>query len=380
MSDRIRKYLIPNIPYLLAGWFFLKLGTAFRLADGDNIAAQLLGMSSTLGIALQDFAPGFNPFDWLVGIVGAGLLRLLVYNKVKKAKKFRRDAEYGSSRWGTPADIKPFKNPVFKENVILTGTEFLTMNTRPANPANARNLNSCIIGGSGSGKTRFWLTPQLLQAHSSYVVVDPKGGLIGQVGSFLKKEGYTIKVFNSIDFGRSMRYNPLAYIKTEADILKFVDALISNTQGDGKEADPFWSKAETLLYCALIAYIVFEGPEQDRNIITLVDLINGMEVKEDNDDHKNAVDYMFLGLEKRKPNCFAVRQYKKFKLSSGHISCKWHLELMHTNRAEKLLAAQVDACQRENRTWTEQITPVYDEYKRRVIFFKNLLKRVPFYP
>jgi len=191
------------------------------------------------------------------------------------------------------------------------------MTTRPANPANARNLNACIIGGSGSGKTRFWLTPNLLQAHSSYVVVDPKGGLIGQTGSFLKKQGYKIKVFNSIDFNKSMRYNPLSYIKTEADILKFVTCLISNTKGDGKEGDEFWTKAETLLYCALIAYIVFEGPEQDRNIITLVDLINGMETKEDDDNFKNAVDYMFIGLEKRKPNCFAVRQYKKYKLASG---------------------------------------------------------------
>jgi type IV secretion system protein VirD4 len=228
--------------------------------------------------------------------------------------------EYGSARWGTEKDIKPFIDKSFANNVILTGTEYLTMNTRPANPANARNLNACIIGGSGSGKTRFWLTPNLLQAHSSYVCVDPKGGIIGQVGSFLTKQGYRIKVFNSIDFKRSMKYNPLSYIKTEADILKFVDALIQNTKGEGKESDPFWTKAETLLYCALIAYIVFEAPPEDRNIITLVDLINGMEVKEDNDDFKNAVDYMFLGLAKRKPDCFAVRQYKKFKLSSGKTS------------------------------------------------------------
>lgn len=225
--------------------------------------------------------------------------------------------EYGSARWGTQNDIKPFVDPIFSNNVILTGTEFLTMNTRPKNPANARNLNACIIGSSGSGKSRFWLTPQLLQAHSSYVCVDPKGSILGQVGAFLTREKYKIKVFNSIDFKKSMHYNPLAYIKTEADILKFVNALIQNTKGDGKEGDEFWTKAETLLYCALIAYIVFEGPEEDRNIITLVDLINGMEVKEDNDDFKNAVDYMFLGLAKRKPNCFAVRQYQKFKLSSG---------------------------------------------------------------
>lgn len=197
------------------------------------------------------------------------------------------------------------------------------MNTRPKIPANARNLNACIIGSSGSGKTRFWLTPQLLQAHSSYVVVDPKGGVLGQVGYFLqKKRGYKIKVFNSIDFSKSMHYNPLAYIKNEADILKFVNALISNTKGEGKEGDPFWTKAETLLYCALIAYIIFEGPAEDRNMNTLVDMISGMEVKEDDEDFMNAVDYMFAGLEKRKPDCFAVKQYKKYKLSSGVISLK----------------------------------------------------------
>ena len=191
------------------------------------------------------------------------------------------------------------------------------MNTRPKIPANARNLNCCIIGSSGSGKTRFWLTPQLLQAHSSYVVVDPKGGVLGQVGAFLQKRGYKIKVFNSIDFSKSMHYNPLAYIRNEADILKFVDALISNTKGEGKEGDPFWTKSETLLYCALIAYIIFEGPAEDRNMNTLVDMISGMEVKEDDEDFMNAVDYMFAGLEKRKPDCFAVKQYKKYKLASG---------------------------------------------------------------
>ena len=317
MSEKIRKYVLPNVPYLFAMWFCLKLGTAYRLADGANIGYRLIDTGDKLGVALQNLSPGLNGFDWLIGITGAGLLRLIIYNKVKKAKKFRRDVEYGSARWGTEKDIKPFTDPIFKNNVILTGTESLTMNTRPANPANARNLNACIIGGSGSGKTRFWLTPNLLQAHSSYVVVDPKGGIVGQTGSFLKKQGYRIKVFNSIDFSKSMRYNPLAYIKNEADILKFVNALISNTKGDGKDGDEFWTKAETLLYCALIAYIVFEGPEQDRNLITLVDLINGMEVKEDNDDFKNAVDYMFLGLAKRKPKCFAVRQYQKYKLASG---------------------------------------------------------------
>ena len=316
-TDKIRKYLIPNIPYLFILWAFLKLGTAYRLAAGNDFAHKLIGLGQTIGPAFADFAPGLAPLDWLVGIVGAVGFRLLIYFKSKNAKKFRRDAEYGSARWGTEKDIKPFVDPRFENNVILTGAEFLTMNTRPKIPANARNLNCCIIGSSGSGKTRFWLTPQLLQAHSSYVVVDPKGGVLGQVGAFLQKRGYKIKVFNSIDFSKSMHYNPLAYIRNEADILKFVDALISNTKGEGKEGDPFWTKSETLLYCALIAYIIFEGPAEDRNMNTLVDMISGMEVKEDDEDFMNAVDYMFAGLEKRKPDCFAVKQYKKYKLASG---------------------------------------------------------------
>ena len=316
-TDKIRKYLIPNIPYLFILWAFLKLGTAYRLAAGNDFAHKLIGLGQTIGPAFADFAPGLASLDWLVGIVGAVGFRLLIYFKSKNAKKFRRDAEYGSARWGTEKDIKPFVDPKFENNVILTGTEFLTMNTRPKIPANARNLNCCIIGSSGSGKTRFWLTPQLLQAHSSYVVVDPKGGVLGQVGAFLQKRGYKIKVFNSIDFSKSMHYNPLAYIRNEADILKFVDALISNTKGEGKEGDPFWTKSETLLYCALIAYIIFEGPAEDRNMNTLVDMISGMEVKEDDEDFMNAVDYMFAGLEKRKPDCFAVKQYKKYKLASG---------------------------------------------------------------
>lgn len=231
--------------------------------------------------------------------MGAAGFRLLIYTKSKNAKKYRRDEEYGSAKWGCPKDIKPFVDPKFENNVILTGTEFLTMNTRPKIPANARNLNCCVIGSSGSGKTRFWLTPQLLQAHSSFVVVDPKGGVLSQVGYFLqKKKGYKIKVFNSIDFSKSMHYNPLAYIKNEADILKFVDALISNTKGEGKEGDPFWTKSETLLYCALIAYIIFEGPAEDRNMNTLVDMISGMEVKEDDEDFISGLYVRRAGKEK----------------------------------------------------------------------------------
>lgn len=316
-TDKIRKYILPNIPYLFIGWACLKLGTAYRLATGAGFGEKLLGLGRSIGPAFADFAPGLDPFDWLIGIVEAVAFRLLIYFKSKNAKKYRRDEEYGSARWGTEKDIKPFVDPKFENNIILTGTELLTINTRPKNPANARNLNACVIGSSGSGKTRFWLTPQLLQAHSSYVCVDPKGGVLGQVGHFLQQRGYKIKVFNSIDFSKSMHYNPLAYIKNEADILKFVNALISNTKGEGKEGDPFWTKAETLLYCALLGYIIFEGSEEERNMNTLVDMISGMEVKEDDEDFLNAVDYMFKGLEQRKPDCFAVKQYKKYKLASG---------------------------------------------------------------
>ena len=318
MSKKIKKYVLPYFPYLIAFWFFSKCGTAYRMAAGANLGEKLFGMVKTIGPVFQSYAPGLGLFDLAAGVAGAVILYFVVQSKIKKARKFRRDMEYGSARWGTEADIKPFVDPKFENNIILTGTEFLTMNTRPKNPANARNLNACVIGSSGSGKTRFWLTPQLLQAHSSYVVVDPKGGTLAQCGYFLqKKKGYKVKVFNSIDFSKSMHYNPMAYIKTESDVLKFVNALIANTKGDGKEGDEFWTKAETLLYCALVAYIVFEGPEEERNMNTLVEMINSREVREDDESFKNAVDYMFDGLAKRNPQHFAVRQYAKYKLASG---------------------------------------------------------------
>lgn len=317
MSDQLKKYLLPNLPYLFVFWFFSKVGTAYRTAPGSVFAEKLMGMLSTFPKVFENYWPGLGGLDFMVGLLGAAGMYLLVQSKIKKAKKFRRDAEYGTARWGTKEDIKPFADPKFQNNVILTGTEFLTMNTRPKNPANARNLNACVIGSSGSGKTRFWLTPQLLQAHSSYVCVDPKGGTLDQCGRFLQRQGYKVRVFNSIDFSKSMHYNPLAYIKTESDVLKFVTALIANTKGDGKEGDEFWTKAETLLYCALVSYIVFEGPEEERNLNTLVEMINSMEVREDDETFKNAVDYMFDGLEKRNPQHFAVRQYKKYKLASG---------------------------------------------------------------
>ena len=317
MSDKIRKYVLPNLPYLFVFWFFSKIGTAYRIAPGTDFGTKLMGMLDTFPKAFETYWPGLGGIDLLVGLAGAAGMYLLIQSKIRQAKKFRRDAEYGTARFGTKEDIKPFVDPKFQNNVILTGTEFLTMNTRPKIPANARNLNACVIGSSGSGKTRFWLTPQLLQAHSSYVVVDPKGGTLDQCGRFLQREKYKVRVFNSIDFSKSMHYNPLAYIKTESDVLKFVTALIANTKGDGKEGDEFWTKAETLLYCALVSYIVFEGPEEERNMNTLVEMINSMEVREDDETFKNAVDYMFDGLERRSPQHFAVRQYKKYKLASG---------------------------------------------------------------
>ena len=317
MSDKIRKYVLPNLPYLFVFWFFSKIGTAYRIAPGTDFGTKLMGMLDTFPKAFETYWPGLGGIDLLVGLAGAAGMYLLIQSKIRQAKKFRRDAEYGTARFGTKEDIKPFVDPKFQNNVILTGTEFLTMNTRPKIPANARNLNACVIGSSGSGKTRFWLTPQLLQAHSSYVVVDPKGGTLDQCGRFLQREKYRVRVFNSIDFSKSMHYNPLAYIKTESDVLKFVTALIANTKGDGKEGDEFWTKAETLLYCALVSYIVFEGPEEERNMNTLVEMINSMEVREDDETFKNAVDYMFDGLERRSPQHFAVRQYKKYKLASG---------------------------------------------------------------
>ena len=317
MSDKIRKYVLPNLPYLFVFWFFSKIGTAYRIAPGTDFGTKLMGMLDTFPKAFETYWPGLGGIDLLVGLAGAAGVYLLIQSKIRQAKKFRRDAEYGTARFGTKEDIKPFVDPKFQNNVILTGTEFLTMNTRPKIPANARNLNACVIGSSGSGKTRFWLTPQLLQAHSSYVVVDPKGGTLDQCGRFLQREKYRVRVFNSIDFSKSMHYNPLAYIKTESDVLKFVTALIANTKGDGKEGDEFWTKAETLLYCALVSYIVFEGPEEERNMNTLVEMINSMEVREDDETFKNAVDYMFDGLERRSPQHFAVRQYTKYKLASG---------------------------------------------------------------
>ena len=316
MTDKLRKYVLPNIPYVFIGWVFLKLGTAYRLAAGGNFAHKFIGLGQTIGAAFADFAPGLAPFDWLVGVVGALAFRLLIYCKAKKAKKFRRDAEYGTARWGTHEDIAPYIDPVFENNIILTQTESLTMNNRPKDPRTARNKNVLVIGGSGSGKTRFFIKPNLMQCQSkdypvSFVVTDPKGSIVVECGRLLEKNNYRIKIFNTINFSKSMHYNPFAYIHSEKDILKLVNTLICNTKGDGKSGDDFWVKAETLLYCALIGYIHYEAPEEEQNFATLIELVNAMEVREDDETFENPVDIAFKELEKDKPNHFAVRQYKK---------------------------------------------------------------------
>ena len=313
----IKRLLILNIPYVILGLLATNIGEAWRLAEGADFSAKLLGFFNALPVALSNLMPSFHPTDLLFGIVCGGGLRLAVYLKGKNAKKYRHNVEYGSARWGTSKDIEPFMAPKFEDNIILTKTERLMMSNRPKNPANARNKNVLIIGGSGSGKTRFWLKPNLLQMHSSYVVTDPKGSIVIECGNALLKHGYTIKIFNTINFKKSMHYNPFAYIHSEKDILKLVTTLIANTKGDGKAGDEFWTKAETLLYCALIGYIHYEAPVEEQNFSTLIEFLNAMEVREDDEEFQNPVDLMFEALEKKKPNHFAVRQYKKYKLAAG---------------------------------------------------------------
>ena len=316
-KKKMKRLLILNIPYFIVGLFATNLGEAWRLAEGADFSAKLLGFFSTFSVALSNPLPSFHPSDLLVGIACGGMMRLAVYLKGKNAKKYRHNVEYGSARWGTAKDIEPFMAPKFEDNIILTKTERLMMSNRPKNPANARNKNVLIIGGSGSGKTRFWLKPNLLQMHSSYVVTDPKGSIVIECGNALLKNGYNIKIFNTINFKKSMHYNPFAYIHSEKDILKLVTTLIANTKGDGKAGDEFWTKAETLLYCALIGYIHYEAPVEEQNFSTLIEFLNAMEVREDDEEFQNPVDLMFEALEKQKPNHFAVRQYKKYKLAAG---------------------------------------------------------------
>ncbi|MBR4636647.1 MAG: type IV secretory system conjugative DNA transfer family protein [Clostridia bacterium] len=324
----IKKIVLPNLPYAFIALIATKLGQAWRLAEGANVSAKLLGfLTKGLGEAFSSLLPSFHPADLLVGVVIAGIIRLVVYVKGKNAKKFRKNMEYGSARWGTAEDIAPYADPKFENNVILTQTERLMMSNRPKDPKTARNKNVMIVGGSGSGKTRFWLKPNLMQCHSSYVVTDPKGSIAVECGRLMLRNGYKVKIFNSINFKKSMHYNPFAYIHSEKDILKLVTTLIANTKGDGKSGDDFWQKAETLLYTALIGYIHYEAPEEEQNFATLIEFINAMEVREDDETFENNVDLAFKELESREPNHFAVRQYKKYKLAAGktaksiNISC-----------------------------------------------------------
>ncbi|MCR2026670.1 VirD4-like conjugal transfer protein, CD1115 family [Anaerotruncus colihominis] len=336
-TDTLKKQVILHLPYLLFLLVFAKLGEAVRLAPGADASQKLLGLSEGFSLAFQSMWPG-TALDWLAGLCGAAIVRLAVYVKGKNAKKYRKDVEYGSARWGNKTDIAPFMDPKPENNIILTQTEGLMMSGRPKNPAHARNKNVLVVGGSGSGKTRFFIKPNLKQLHSSYVVTDPKGTVLIEVGKLLSRgtpkldkdgkpvkgkngktvyEPYKIKVFNTINFSKSMHYNPFAYIHNEKDILKLVTVLIANTKGEGKSGDDFWVKAETLLYTALIGYIYYEAPTNEQNFSTLVEMINAMEVREDDETFKNAVDLLFDALEQKDPDHFALRQYKKYKLAAG---------------------------------------------------------------
>ena len=323
----IKKFLLPNIPYVFIALFATKLGQAWRLAPGMDFSGKALHLMEGFAAAFQSALPSFHPIDLCVGVAAALLIRLIVYVKGKNAKKFRKNLEYGSARWGKPEDIAPYVDPKFENNVILTRTERLMMSNRPKDPKTARNKNVLVVGGSGSGKTRFFIKPNLMQLHSSYVVTDPKGSIAVECGKLMLRNGYKVKIFNSINFKKSHHYNPFAYIHSEKDILKLVTTLIANTKGDGKSGDDFWQKAETLLYTALIGYIHYEAPEEEQNFATLIEFINAMEVREDDETFENNVDLAFKELASREPNHFAVRQYKKYKLAAGktaksiNISC-----------------------------------------------------------
>ena len=343
-STKIKKTLIKLLPYILLGLVCTNLGEAWRLAEGVDMGKKMLSFFSMVGVAFGNPLPSLHPLDMMVGTICGGGLRLAVYLRGKNAKHYKHNQEYGSARWGTHADIEPFMDPKFENNVILTATERLMMSNRPKNPANARNKNCLIVGGSGSGKTRFWLKPNLLQMHSSYVVTDPKGTIVLECGKALERNGYEIRILNTINFRKSMHYNPFAYIHSEKDILKLVTTLIANTKGDGKSGDEFWTKAETLLYCALIGYIHYEAPVEEQNFATLIEFINAMEVREDDEEFQNPVDIMFETLEKKNPKHFAVRQYKKYKLAAGKtaksilISCGARLAVFDIQELRELTA------------------------------------------
>ena len=318
MKPEIKKLIILHLPYLMFVYLFDKVAQAFRLAQGADLSAKLMNIGQGFSAAFANAAPSFNPMDLLIGVAGAVIIRLVIYSKQKNAKKYRKGMEYGTARWGTPADIKPFIDPVFENNVLLTQTERLMMSNRPKEPKNARNKNILVIGGSGSGKTRFFAKPNLMQLHSSYVITDPKGSILIECGQLLQRAKYKIKVLNTINFSKSMHYNPFSYLRSEKDILKLVNTIIVNTKGEGAQSgEDFWVKAERLYYTALIGYIYYEAPEEEKNIITLLDMINASDTREDDEDYKNPVDLMFDRLEEKDPEHFALKQYKKYKLAAG---------------------------------------------------------------
>ena len=313
----VKKLLLPNLPYVFIALYATKLGQAARLAPGADFSQKALHIMEGFATAFQSALPSFHPIDLCVGVAAALLIRLAVYVKGKNARKFRKNIEYGSARWGNAEDIKPYVDPTFANNVILTQTERLTMNSRPKDPKTARNKNVLVVGGSGSGKTRFWLKPNLLQCHSSYVVTDPKGSIVVECGNALLKNGYKLKILNTINFKKSMHYNPFAYVHSEKDILKLVTTLMTNTKGEGSGGDPFWEKSERLLLTALIAYLHYEAPVEEQNFATLLEMLNTMQVLEDDEEYQNPVDLLFEDLGKKKPKSFAVRQYKLYKLAAG---------------------------------------------------------------
>ena len=316
-TKKLTKLLALYLPYLLLGLVATNLGEAWRLAEGKELGDKIMSMMGTIPVAFADPLPSLHPLDLLVGLCcGAGLW-LAVYLKGKNAKKYRHGMEYGSARWGTPKDIEPFMAPKFEDNIILTKTERLMMSNRPPDPKNARNKNVLVVGGSGSGKTRFWLKPNLLQCHSSYVVTDPKGTIVLECGNAMLKNGYKVKILNTINFSKSMHYNPFAYVHSEKDILKLVTTLMTNTKGEGSGGDPFWEKSERLLLTALIAYLHYEAPVEEQNFATLLEMLNTMQVLEDDEEYQNPVDLLFEDLAKKKPNSFAGRQYKLYKLAAG---------------------------------------------------------------
>ena len=316
-TKKLTKLLALYLPYILLGLVATNFGEAWRLAEGKELGDKIMAMMGTFPVAFANPLPSLHPLDLLVGLCCGAGLRLAVYLKSKNAKKYRHGREYGSARWGSAKDIEPFQAPKFEDNILLTKTERLMMNSRPADPKNARNKNVLIVGGSGSGKTRFWIKPNLLQMHSSYVLTDPKGTTILEVGNAFVQKGYRIKVFNTINFKKSMHYNPLAYVHSEKDILKLVTALMTNTKGEGQGGDPFWDKAERLLLVALIAYLHEEAPTEEQNFATLLEMLNTMQVSEEDESYQNPVDLLFEQLEKRKPNSFAGRQYRLYKLAAG---------------------------------------------------------------